>query len=95
MRYAEELNRTASALKGWGASGGDRRRRRYLEKSAKELSTAACTDDVTLAIASLAPRYEAERRKGTKPAEAVEMLLQACQALTQGKDPAPIPPAPK
>lgn len=95
MRYAEELKRAASALKARGAFGGDRRRRRYLEKSAKELSTAACTDDVILAINRLTRQYETERQKGVKPAETVEMLLQASQALAQGKDPAPIPPGPK
>ena len=84
MRYAEELGRAAAA-------GGDRKRRRYLQESAKDLSAAACVDDVVLAVNRLAFQYEKESQRGAKTSATAEMLMQACKALAQGKDPAPIP----
>src|SRR5215813_6435621 len=81
MQYAQELER-ASADSG----------RRYMRKSVKELSTAACAGDPVRAIVTLAGKYAADAKKGIKEAEAAEMLNQACQALAQGKDPAPISP---
>jgi hypothetical protein len=87
MLYVEQLKRAATA-------GADRRRRRYLQKSAKDLTTAACTDDVVLAITKLAHRYEKESQQGAKTGATAEMLMQACQALAQGQDPAPIAPGP-
>jgi hypothetical protein len=86
MLYVAELKRAASA--------GVDRRRRYLQKSAKDLTTAACTDDVVLAINRLARRYEDESQRGAKTDATAEMLMQACKALAQGQDPAPIPPGP-
>jgi hypothetical protein len=88
MRYAQELERAASA-------GTDRRQRRYLQKSAKALFTAACVDDVRLAIRRLARRYEYESQQEATTGAIAEMLMRACLALAQGEDPAPIPPSPK
>jgi hypothetical protein len=86
MRYAEELGRAASA-------GGGLKQRRYLQGSVKDLSAAACADDVVLAVNRLAFRYENESQRGAKTGGTAEMLMQACKALAQGQDPAPIPPS--
>jgi hypothetical protein len=94
MRYADELNRSASqsgAL--WGRG---RRRRRYLRENAKKLSTAACTSDPAAAIKTLGDLYKAEceapdqRAKSPDKAEMAEKLMRACEQLALGKDPAPI-----
>lgn len=79
MQYVKELEQVSS---GWGG--------RYLRKSIKELSAAACGGGPPLAITTLAWKYGADAEKGGKRAEAAEMLSQACQALAQGKKPATI-----
>jgi len=81
MQYVQELQRAAAG------SGG-----RYMRRSIKELSTAACAGDPVIAIATLARKYTGDVEKGIKQAGVAEMLNQACQALAQGKDPAPISP---
>jgi hypothetical protein len=81
MQYVQELERAAAG------SGG-----RYVRKGIKELISAACAGDPVRAITTLARKYAADAKKGIKEAAAAEMLNQACQALAQGKDPAPISP---
>jgi hypothetical protein len=84
MQYVVELEQASAG------SGG-----RYLRKSIKQLSAAACAGDPVRAITILARKYDTDAKKSTKRAEAAEILSQACQALTQGKKPAPITLAPK
>lgn len=90
MRYAEELRRTASETTGRSVFRADRRQQRYLQKKAKELSAAACADSPALAVGRLARQYEGEHGRGGKEAAIAEILMQACMALAQGQDPAPI-----
>jgi hypothetical protein len=78
MAYVKELERVSAG------SG------RYLRKSIKELSAAACAGDPVHSIAILARKYGDDAKKSRKRAEAAQMLSQACQALAQGKKPAPI-----
>ncbi len=85
MRYAQELELAASQSRGIS-----RQRRGYLRRKAKELSAVACTGDPVRVIAIAADKYAVECEKGAKPADAAEMLLKACRALAEGKDPAPI-----
>jgi hypothetical protein len=87
MRYVKELKRAASEPESQSASRGERR---YLQKRVKEISAAACADNPILAISVLAHKYAAECETNTKRAKTADMLMQACQALVQGKDPAPI-----
>jgi hypothetical protein len=94
MRYAEELQRTASEPTNQGASRNDRRHRQYLQKIAKKLSAAACGGDPVQTVMNLAAKCAAEYEKGTKQAGDAEIVMKACQALAQGKDPAPIIPSP-
>jgi hypothetical protein len=89
MRYVDELERAASELAGRQASRSDRRRK-YLQKSTKELTAAACADDPVLAIGRLADQYAAETKKGAEPDDIAEILMHACQALAQGRHPATI-----
>jgi len=84
MQYVHELERAAVGIGG-----------RYMQKSVKELSAAACAADPVHAIATLVGKYAADAKKGIKQAKAAEMLYQACKALAEGKDPAPISPAPR
>jgi hypothetical protein len=87
MRYAIELQRAASEpLR--GASRADRRRQHYLQKSAKELSAAACADNPVLALNRLAKKYAGDSKSKTIEAEAAEMVREACQALARGDAPA-------
>jgi hypothetical protein len=90
MRYAEELRRAASGATGRSVFRADHRQQRYLQKKAKELSAAACADGPALAVGRLARQYEGEHGKGGKEAAIAEILMQACMALAQGQDPAPI-----
>jgi hypothetical protein len=78
MAYVKELEQVSAG------SG------RYLRKSTKELSAAACAGDPVDSIAILARKYGDDAKKSTKQAEAAQILSQACQALAQGKKPAPI-----
>ena len=92
MRYADELKRSASgsALPWWLT-----RRRRYLRANAQKVAGAACASDPAAAIGVLADLYQAECQtdgKRVKPPEKTEMaetLMQACQQLALGQDPAP------
>ena len=84
MQYANELKRASAA------SGG-----RYLRRSVKELSAAACASDPVRTITTLARKYSDDAKQGTKQAEVAEMLSQACQALAQGKKPAPVTLTPR
>jgi hypothetical protein len=78
MAYAKELEQVSAG------SG------RYLRKSIKELSAAACAGDPVHSITILARKYGDDAKNSTKQAEVAQMLSQACQALAQGKKPAPI-----
>jgi len=89
MRYVSELRRAASGSTNRDASHS-RRRRRYLQKSAKELQAAACTENPVLAVGGLADIYAVERERNNKLSQAAGMLSEACHDLAQGKDPAPI-----
>jgi hypothetical protein len=91
-QYVGELEQAASESQGQGAARGDRRRQRHLQKSAKELSAAACSGNPIVAIHKLADQYAAGYQRRAKPAETAEMLMQACRALAEGKGPAPIAP---
>jgi hypothetical protein len=86
MRYVEELEQAAGGLERWA----DRRRRKYLQESAKEFSVAACADNPPRAIRALALQYETGE-KSINVAGANEVVIQACRALAQGKDPASVP----
>jgi hypothetical protein len=86
MRYVKELERVVSELEDQGASRSNRQRQKYLKKSAQELTAAACRSNPARAINELADQYE----KGAKSAVDAGLLMQACRALGQGKDPAPI-----
>ncbi len=92
MRYAKELQQVASKPT---AQDAPRKVRRYLQKGAKEFSRAACADNPVLAVERLVRQYAVEYQKGSKQPAAVQMLMQACQALAQGKDPAPITSVPR
>lgn len=92
MRYAKELMR---ATRGHRGIFGSNRRQRYLREGAKELFAAACESNPVHAVERLEMEYAAECEKGTKQAKAAEILMKACQALVQGKDPAPIIPGPE
>lgn len=83
MRYVEELRRAASA-------GADRQQRRYLKKAAEDFSTAACADNVQYQVSRLAHNYEGHWAPGAERDTTAGMLWQACTALAQGEDPAPI-----
>ena len=94
MRYVDELKRSASQSAAlWGRG---RRRRKYLEENAKELSVVACTSDPVTALKTLGDLYKAERlapgrrAKSAEKTEMAEMLVSACRQLALGKDPAPI-----
>ena len=78
MAYVKELEQVSAG------SG------RYLRKSIKELSAAARAGNPVHSITILARKYGDDAKKSTKKAEAAQMLGQACQALAQGKKPAPI-----
>lgn len=90
MRYVDGLVQAGSELKGPVKSRQDRIQREYLAKGAKELTAAACADDVVLALGKLRDRYAAERGLERAAAQIIEMLKQACEALVKGSDPAPI-----
>jgi hypothetical protein len=92
MRYVEEVNRASSEPMGRGTARSDRQRQQYLQKSAAELTAAACAGDPADAVKELARNYRVE--KDPKLAETARMLRQACEALAQGKDPAAIAPVP-
>ena len=84
MRYVDELKRSASEpAVPWGTTS---RRRRYLRKSARKLTDAACESDPAAAIGALGNFYQAERQKHD---ELAEMLMLACHQLALGQDPAP------
>jgi len=87
-RYVKKLEQVASESTSLDESGSDRRR--YLQKSAKELSAAARAADPESAVRVLGERYAGECRDGARQAEVAEMLSQACQALARGEDPPPI-----
>jgi hypothetical protein len=92
MRYADELKRAASEPNqgGWRSN---RRWRRYLLKSAKKLSVAACEPDPAAAVRDLRDQYQAECQAPGKPADATqmaEMLMRACRRLALGEAPEPI-----
>jgi hypothetical protein len=94
MRYAGEVNRSASQSSAlWGRG---RRRRKYLRESAKQLSAAACTSDPVAALKTLGDLYKAEcetpdeRAKSLEKTAIAERLMRACGQLALGKDPAPI-----
>jgi hypothetical protein len=90
MQYVEKLQRATSEPTGRRPSGDVRRRQRYLQKSANELTRAACMPNPALAVGRLAKKYKAEYEKSNGQAKAAEMLSQACLTLAQGKDPGPI-----
>ena len=90
IRYAKELQQAASEWLGRGVNRKDRKWLRYLEKSAIELSAAACADNPGLAVDGLAKKYAVECEKDVKKAGVAEMLSEACRALAKGHDPAPI-----
>jgi hypothetical protein len=83
MRFAEELQKVATEL----GRGSDRR---YLQKGAKDLSAAACASNPYRAARRLANEHKAEYEKGTKQAEAAEVLMKTCQALAGREDPASV-----
>ena len=94
MRYADELNRSASQSTAlWGRG---RRRRKYLRENAKQLSAAACSSDPATAVKTLGDLYQAEcqtpeqRAKSPEKTQIAEILMRACEQLALGKDPAPI-----
>ena len=87
-RYAKEVERVTSEATGRGSSG--RHPRRYMQKSAKDLSAAACAPNPRVAIKKLAKRYEKDIRK----AEVAETLMRACQALARSEDPTSITSVP-
>lgn len=88
MQYAEGLQAAASDPIGGDASRSGREQRRYLQRSAKKLSEAACTGNPVSAVEVLAEGYGAEWVKGADLA--AKMLMQACRQLAQGLDPEPI-----
>jgi hypothetical protein len=95
MRYVDELKR--SAPESAGTWRRNRRRRKYLRLSAKELSAAALNPDPVAAVSTLGDSYEAEcqtplgkRGKRSAPTELAEALMRACRQLAQGQDPGPI-----
>jgi hypothetical protein len=98
MRYIEQLKLAAS----WSGQGfwGAWRRRRYLRENAKKLSVAACASDPVAALRVLGEHYQAEsqprggRAKVTDRAHMAELLMEACQRLALGQEPAPIIPDP-
>jgi len=92
MRFAEDLQRTAAELEDQAASRTERRRYKYLQECAKELSTAACTPDPVAAVAELDEKYAAEFESGAEHAADAGMLSRACRALAIGEDPVPLPP---
>jgi hypothetical protein len=90
MRYANALQAAAGGLNGRGLFSSDRQRQRYWLKNSRALSNAACTGNPVLAVARLREKYAAECRRGTKQSKEAEMLMNACLALTQGKNPRPL-----
>jgi hypothetical protein len=99
MRYVDELKRSASESR--AAWGRNRRRRKYLRENAKKLSAAACASDPVAALNALGDLCEAEgqtpgrRVWAREKAEMAETLMRACRQLAEGKQPAPIPRAPR
>lgn len=91
MRYATTMQ-AAAELRGQGLFNTDRQRQRYWRKGAKALSAAACTGNPVRAVTNLAERYSAECQAGTKQTKDAEVLADACLALAQGEDPAPLNP---
>ena len=98
MRYVDELNRSASGpAVAWGRTS----RRRYLRKSAKKLSVAACESDPVAALGTLGDLYQAEcqahgkRVPSPEKTELAETLMLACQQLALGRDPARITRRPR
>lgn len=98
MRYVDELKRSASeSAVAWGRTW----RRSYLRANAQKLSAAACASDPVAEISALCDLYRAEcqtrgkRVKAPEKTELAETLLQACQLLALGQDPAPITPRPR
>jgi hypothetical protein len=94
MRYVDELKRAAAQP---GRRTRDtRRRRKYLQTGAKEMSVTACQSDPEAAITALGDLYQAECQKPAKSAkvtertELAEMLMRACRQLARGQHPAPI-----
>jgi hypothetical protein len=90
IRYADELKQVAVEPNERRISRGDRRRREYLAKSAKELTTASCSANVSVALNSLLLQYKIKYLKNGQLAETAQMLMEACSALAQGIAPAPV-----
>ena len=91
-RYADELKQ-AAAEPNQGGWRSNRRWRKYLLKSAKELSVAACASDPAAAVRDLGNQYQAECQAPGTPADLTRMaetLMRACRQLAQGEAPAPI-----
>jgi hypothetical protein len=93
MRFAEDLQRTATRPEGRAASRSERRRQRYLQERVEELSDAACAADPEDEVARLGKKYTNVFEKGGEHAEDAGILSEACFALANGKDPARLPPS--
>jgi intein-encoded DNA endonuclease-like protein len=88
MRFAEHLRQTATESGGRVASRSERRRQRYLQERAEDLSNAACATDPENEVAKLGKKYAREFEKGGEHAEDAGILSKACLALANGEDPA-------
>ena len=93
MRFTEDLRRTAAELEDRAAPRIMRQRHQYLKKCADELSVAACSPDPAREVEKLGIKYTTEFEKRTKHAADAGMLSEACRALTNGEDPARLPPS--
>ena len=88
--YADELKQAAAGPNERRISRGDKKRREYLTKSAKELTTASCSANVSVALNSLLYQYKIKYFKNGQLAPTAQMLMEACSALAQGIAPAPV-----
>lgn len=96
-KFATELAHAASGLGDAATSPILRSWRRYCEEAAHDLHAAARAESVSTALKKHEKRYEDDASVNDTDADrgraaAAHMLMLACQALSQGKQPTPVTP---